>query len=273
MANKINCFRALGLIIFSLWGTLTFGQSEHKILLEGTRAYQKGDYQTAAQKFRTATESNTASTKSNFNLGNAYFKTKKYEEAVNHYQTAITNANDTKMKSKAYYNLGNSYLAQAKKGMKQTGNTPPQLGEKGEKQLKNAIEAYKDALRNNSQDYNAKNNLGMAYKMLRQQQQQQQNQQQDKQDQQDKEQQDKNKDDQKEKQDQDQKDSKDESPAEEEKDKPVDNSNEMTEGKAKDLEQKEIERMLRQIEEEDKKVQEKLMKRKKTNSNTIEKDW
>ncbi len=244
------------LICFSFGMTVLQAQSEHKSLLQGTEAYQKGDYETASEKFQSAIAQNNQSVKGNFNLGNSYFKRQKYDEALPHFQDAVRHAPDEQTKSKAFYNLGNTYLAKAQAGMQQQGNQMPMMNEEGQEALKKAIDAYKEALRSNSSDFEAKNNLAMAYKLLRQQQQQQQQQQQ------------KNE----EKENEDQK-NQQSPPEKNENENPEKSDDQNPKGTPQDLEKKEIDRMMKRIEEEDKKVQEKLMKRKQKNTTKNNKDW
>lgn len=238
--------------------------AQHKELLKGTNAYQEGQYETATLNFLQALAEDETSVKSNFNLANAYYKTKKYEEAAVHYQDVISSSDDDLIQSKAFYNLGNSYLSRAKNENSQSG-----AGEESQEHLKNAIEAYKNALRKNAEDFDAKNNLGVAYKMLRQQQQQQQQQNQENKQQEDKPQEE-NKDKEKEEE---QNQNGDQQPPEQDKEDPIKNQNDLEKGKPQDLEKDQIERMLQRMEEEDKKVQEKLRRRKRSDRVNIEKDW
>lgn len=249
-------------------------QSEHSALLKGTIAYQNGDFETAQQNFQQALTKNNNSLKGNFNLGNALFKRQKYDEAATYYQHALSNAQNATEKAQALYNFGNTRLAQAKNNMQPQGQGAATLNEQGQKQLKEAIEAYKNALRNNAQDYDAKNNLATAYKLLRQQQQQQQQQNKNQEQQQD---QNKNQ----EQQDQQNKEeqSKDEqqknSSDSEQQNQPI-NNDPAQEGKpieAEELSKNEVDRLLEIIEQDDKKVQEKLMERKRAKTKKPEKAW
>lgn len=244
-------------------------QSEHQSLLEGTSAYEKGDFETATKKFEKAVENNNSSLKGNFNLGNSLFQRKKYDEAATYYQNAVGAAVDKKEKSQALYNLGNTRLAQAKGSMQQQGQGPATLDEKGQKYLEEAIDSYKNALRNNAQDYDAKNNLATAYKLLRQQEKQEQ----EKKDQN----KDQNKDENQDKQDQqDKKDENKDDSSEKPKDnQPIDNENPKDPGELepKEMSKDEVDRLLEIIEQDDKKVQEKLMKRKRAKTKKPEKAW
>ncbi|MBL4648145.1 MAG: tetratricopeptide repeat protein [Aureispira sp.] len=264
----------LSLILVLFISHSLVAQSEHKSLLDGTVAYEKGDFETATQKFEKVIKNNSSSLKGNFNLGNSLFKRQKYDEAATYYQNAVGAATDKKEKAQALYNLGNTHLAQAKGSMKQQGQGPATLDEKGQKHLEEAIDSYKNALRNNAQDYDAKNNLATAYKLLRQQQQQQQQQQnKDQKKDQDK---DKNKDEQEKKDQGDQKkDEKDDSSEKPKDNKPIDNENEKDPAnmEPKELSKDEVDRLLEIIEQDDKKVQEKLMKRKRSKTKKPEKAW
>lgn len=253
----------------------TMAQSEHKSLLEGTVAYEKGDFEVASEKFEKALESNSSSLKGNFNLGNSLFKRQKYDEAATYYQNAIGAAEDKTEKAQALYNFGNTRLAQAKNSMQQQGNAPAMLDEKGQKYLEEAIDSYKNALRNNAEDYDAKNNLATAYKLLRQQQQQQQ-QQQNKDQNKDQQNKDQNKDQEDKKDQQDKNEDKKDNPSEQPKDnQPIDNENEKDPANAEpqELSKDEVDRLLEIIEQDDKKVQEKLMKRKRSKTKKPEKAW
>ncbi|SDC69510.1 tetratricopeptide repeat protein [Niabella drilacis] len=77
------------------------------------------------------------------NKGNALYRLKKYDDAVKTYQQAAASANtDTGLRSAAFYNTGVVYSSQNK--------------------LEESIEAYKNALRLNSNDVKARENLQKA---------------------------------------------------------------------------------------------------------------
>jgi tetratricopeptide (TPR) repeat protein len=93
------------------------------------------------------------------------YKQDKYDDASRRFIDLAGRETDHKDLSKIYYNLGNSLLQSGK--------------------VAESIEAYKNALRNNPDDIEAKHNLAWAMRLLQQQQQQQQqNQNQDNKDQQ-----------------------------------------------------------------------------------------
>ncbi len=275
MSNKAIYKKQFIVVLFlGIAGTL-LAQTEHSVLLEGNRAYQDGNFSTAIDYFQKALDKNETSLKGHYNLGNALYKDKQYAAASSHYQQAATQAPDKTSKANALYNLGNSYLAQA-----QAAEVP---GKESQEQLKSAIDAYKDALRNNPQDFEAKNNLASAYKLLRQQQPPK-----NQQDQQNKEQQDQqDQSDQNDQQDQDSEQGdqqKDKQEGEEEKqppsqdpneEQPIDNTNEDEPRPAtpEEISRAEAKRLLQVIEEADKEVQERLMQRQQRRPQKGEKTW
>ncbi|HQB37610.1 MAG TPA: tetratricopeptide repeat protein, partial [Bacteroidales bacterium] len=88
--------------------------------------------------------------------GDALYKQEKYEDAGKQFIENINLNEDRNKKSAGFYNLGNSFLKSNK--------------------LKESIDAYKNSLRLNPQNLEAKYNLAYAQDLLQQQQQQQQNQ-------------------------------------------------------------------------------------------------
>ena len=96
-----------------------------------------------------------------FNLGDAYFKQQRYDEAIKSYQSSLAMARNDTEKSKVHYNVANSLLKSQK--------------------IEESIEEYKKSLRLNPNDLEAKYNLSYAIEMLKNQE-QQEDQKQDKKD-------------------------------------------------------------------------------------------
>ena len=86
-----------------------------------------------------------------FNLGDAVYQQKRYDEAAKQFQLSAQTNPDKSVKAKAYHNLGNTFLEQ--------------------KKYEDAAKAYKNALKENSKDADTKYNLAYANAMLKQQQQ------------------------------------------------------------------------------------------------------
>ena len=81
-----------------------------------------------------------------FNLGNEYHLRGQNKEALFRFKQAAQDASSYAHKHRAYHNLGNAFMK--------------------EKMYQEAVEAYKDALRNNPQDDESRYNLAVAQDLL-----------------------------------------------------------------------------------------------------------
>ncbi|HEX5112965.1 MAG TPA: tetratricopeptide repeat protein, partial [Saprospiraceae bacterium] len=159
------------------------------------------------------------------------------DEAAQSYKQSIASTKDPVLKSNAYFNLGNTYFQQKDYG--------------------ESIKAYKEALKLQPKDEEAKKNLMLAMRQLQQQQQQQQQNQQQQQEQ-EKDKQDQQQQNQQQQQQQQQDQQQNKEAKENEKNEPV----------SKD----EAREILKAIEREDQRVQEKLKKETGSNAKPV-KDW
>ncbi|MCS6987997.1 MAG: hypothetical protein NZM06_00580 [Chloroherpetonaceae bacterium] len=159
-------------------------------LRDGNQKYLAGEYDEAKRRYdKIIAEEDKFENKKEaiFNSGNALYRMKKFDEAESDYRKIAENASlDPTLRSGAYYNIGNGYFSRAK-------TAPP---DQKESLLKDAIKNYKESLKLNPNDLQAKQNLELAKAILKQMEEQKPkgNNQQDKQDRQ--EQNDKNKQDQ-----------------------------------------------------------------------------
>ena len=123
----------------------------------------------AEQLFRKATAIDTTYAEAPYNLGTTLYKENHIEEAFGHLKEAANRSSQPDLSHKAFHNIGNVYMQK--------------------EEYDNAIEAYKQALRNDPTDEETRYNLALAKKNKEEQEQQQeqdqdQNQDQDQQDQQ-----------------------------------------------------------------------------------------
>jgi len=146
---------ALILFIF----TEASGQSENKLLREGNQLYDKGKFKEAEMNYRKAMEINKNSQKGQFNLGDAVYKQKNFEESSKIFNNLSSANLSSREKAGVLHNLGNSLLEA--------------------RDYDKSIAAYQNALLNNPSDRDTKYNLEYAKMMLKKQQQQQQKQKQD----------------------------------------------------------------------------------------------
>jgi len=125
-------------------------------ILKGNQLYRAGQYEQAEKQYRNVLETDPNNTTAMFNLANALHKQGKHEEAIRINGSLAKAAKDKTMVSAACYNQGVSYS--------KLNN------------LESSIESYKNALRQNPSDQQARENLEKALLQLKKKQQQQQQQ-------------------------------------------------------------------------------------------------
>jgi hypothetical protein len=192
-------------ILFFIVASLQFpGQTiESKLKLnEGNQAYKNGDFNKSSSNYEKSLSEDKKNLAAFYNSGNASYMSGDFESARESFNSFISKTNNIDDKSKAHYNIGNSFLTEYAKEAKEKGQAP------SSDILKNAIKEYQQSLRFNPKDKDARYNLSYAMKLLQDQEKQEQENKDQNKDQDDKEDQD-NKDnkeqDNKEKKDQDQK--------------------------------------------------------------------
>jgi Ca-activated chloride channel family protein len=153
-------------------------QSDRQMIRQGNKQYRKGNVAEAEVSYRKAVERNERNPQANYNLGNSLMAQRKDSLAISQLEKAAKLETNSQRRAQAYHNMG--VICQQHR----------MFGE--------AIEAYKEALRNNPTDHETRYNLELCKRQQKDQQQDQnqQNQQnkdnkdkQDKQDQQKQEQQ------------------------------------------------------------------------------------
>ena len=144
-------------------------QSDRSEVRAGNRDFKKGQYREAEIDYKRALIADSASVTAKYNLGNALYKAESYNEAELYFKDlgdTLKNLSPSRA-SDYFHNSGNLALKQ--------------------KKYQEAVEAFKESLRLEPDNFETKSNLAYAQKMLKDQQQNQQsqNQQQQQQDQQD----------------------------------------------------------------------------------------
>ncbi|WP_031426729.1 tetratricopeptide repeat protein [Flavimarina sp. Hel_I_48] len=111
---------------------------------EGNAELEDNDFALAETAYRKAVAKDPANLSAKYNMGNNYYKNKKYAEGMARYTQAIEVAKTKEEKHQAFHNLGNALYQQ--------------------KDFKKAVEAYKNALRNDPTDEETRYNLALAKK-------------------------------------------------------------------------------------------------------------
>lgn len=166
-----------------------FAQNSQKEVVIGNQLFQMRKYNQAETNYRKAVSKNPTNSLALYNKANAVYRQYQNNESIAAYQQALEMAQTKEEKHRIFHNMGNAYMNQ--------------------KNYSAAVEAYKNALRNNPADDETRYNYALAKERLKNNpDQNQNNQNQDKQNKQDQQQdqKDQNKD---QDQNQDQKDNKD----------------------------------------------------------------
>lgn len=163
MFNKYHikyCEKTEGVILLFMLcftGSLN-AQADRKFIRQGNREYEKNKFPESEIAYRRALDKNKTSGDAVFNAGDALYKQKKYEDAGKQFIESHKMIEEKDKRSASMYNLGNSLFMANK--------------------LKESIEAYKNSLKLNPENMEAKYNLAYAQDMLKKQEEQQKQQQQ-----------------------------------------------------------------------------------------------
>ena len=120
---------------------------ERRQVRKGNRAYEKGNYQDAAGRYMRALGADPSSFEAQYNLGNALHRQEMYDQAAQVQQQAAADSLAAPVdRAQAFYNLGNTQFRQQK--------------------YAEALESYKNSLRLNPDDPQAKFNYAYVKKLL-----------------------------------------------------------------------------------------------------------
>lgn len=117
-------------------------QQVDEIIKKGNDLYKQKQYDPAKTAYEEALAKDTANTTAKFNLANTSYRLSRSTEAINSFDQLAKKYQDADEKSKAYYNKG--------------------VVLSNQKRLEESIDAYKDALRQDPDDKEARENLQKA---------------------------------------------------------------------------------------------------------------
>lgn len=121
---------------------------------KANEAYRNGDYETAVELYQQAIEQNPDDARLHFNLGSALAKLGESEQAAGAFETAKQLMDDPEQQAMADYNAGTMFSEQ--------------------EMYDEAVKYYRNALRNNPNDADAKHNYEMALRKQQEQEQEEQ---------------------------------------------------------------------------------------------------
>lgn len=223
--------RVLLICNFFACSAVISAQADKKFIRQGNKEFDKNNFAESEVYYRKAINKNEQSPEAVFNIGDALYKQKKYEEAGKQFMENTSQNEDKLKKSAGMYNLGNSLLMANK--------------------VKESIDAYESSLKLNPKNVEAKYNLGYAQDLLKEQQQQKQQQQQNK----DSDKQDQNKDQSKDDQNKNQNDNKKDQQKDQNNN---DNKNQQQQQQQQSISKEDAQRILNALANDEKNVQKKV---------------
>jgi tetratricopeptide (TPR) repeat protein len=122
-------------------------KAQKRLLADAYAQSEKGDFPMAEANYRKALAKQGDASTASYNFANLYINESKIPSARKRIIEAIKTTEDKTIKHKAYHNLGNTFM--------------------DEKNYKAAVEAYKNALRNNPNDEETRYNYALAKEMLK----------------------------------------------------------------------------------------------------------
>jgi tetratricopeptide (TPR) repeat protein len=122
-------------------------QEKDKFLPKGNEEFAEKKYADAEANYRISQSKFKKKAVSSYNLGTSIYKQNQHSEAKYQFAKAIQDAKTKPEKHKAFHNLGNVLMK--------------------EKEYQGAVDAYKNALRNNPNDEETRYNYALAKKMLK----------------------------------------------------------------------------------------------------------
>jgi Ca-activated chloride channel family protein len=134
--------------ILILCSFLGFSQDKDKALIQANDLIFEAnelvneDFVNAEIEYRKAISKKPSNAKGSYNLGNAYYKSGLFDEALSRHIEAAETATTKKEKHRAFHNIGNAFMKQ--------------------NLCKEAVEAFKNALRNYPADEETRYNFAIA---------------------------------------------------------------------------------------------------------------
>ena len=144
--------KKFALFFYFVFGfTPTFAQTDKANLTNGNKAYQNKEYELAIKKYNKVIEKNPKNYIAQNNIGNALHKLQNGEAAIKAFEIAAENSKNNIDKSNSIYNKGVVLQSQNK--------------------LYDCINSYKEALKINANNEDARHNLQLALKQQKKEQQ------------------------------------------------------------------------------------------------------
>lgn len=141
-------YSVLSLLLMLLPLSVSAQKDVRKSIRKGNKEYSQQKYPEATILYEKALSGNASSKEATFNLANTLYRQKEWDKAIEQYNHFISLEQEKPTEaSAAWHNVGNALLQK--------------------KELQKLMEAYKTALRLNPQDDEARYNLAVVQKMIK----------------------------------------------------------------------------------------------------------
>lgn len=144
--------KTLMLIALCTMASGALAQNDRDYIREGNKFFRGGDYVKAEEAYRKALAKNDRNPQAHYNIGNALMAQQKDSAAIESFTKAAEVESNPLRKAMSYHNIGVTC--------------------QGHKMYGEAIEAYKNALRNNPEDHTTRYNLELCKRQQKEQEQQ-----------------------------------------------------------------------------------------------------
>jgi tetratricopeptide (TPR) repeat protein len=250
--------RFIIILFFTSFSVTAFGQNERKHVRSGNKLFldavkdttkiDSAKFVEAETEYRKALNKKPNDLQWNFNLADAIYKQKRFDEAAGKFGDLAEKMTTPEEKARALHNMGNSELMNGK--------------------IDESIESYKEALRQNPGDLDTKYNLAYAQLLKKKQEEEQQKQDQNKDQNKDQDKQDQNKDQQDQNKDQQDKQNQDQN-------KDQQNQDQQQQQQQNKISKENAEQLLQVLQNDEKKIQDKVKKQQAAAAkrSRTEKEW
>ena len=139
--------RCVLISVFILFAACAEAQNINKHLRQANSLYKQKKFDEALPEYQKSVAEGATDPITNYNLGNALFRTTRFQEAATTFERTAASSPDAQLKQRSYYNQGVSFSKQQK--------------------LQESIDAYKKAVLLNPNDQDARVNLQKALMELK----------------------------------------------------------------------------------------------------------
>ena len=156
--NGVAKYIAVALLLLLVGGEVSAQQmKERGLVRKGNRQFKREQFEKSVDSYQRALQHDSTSFEAKYDLASALYRTERYEKAEKTLQGIVNDTTRTELeRGEVAYNLGNTQFAQQK--------------------YKEALSSYRQAMRCNPNDEDAKFNYAFTKRLIQQQEQQQQSQ-------------------------------------------------------------------------------------------------